>query len=498
MKKTCREGSPDVVAYARVSTVEQAERDLSLTAQLDDIRRYSAQRGFNIVGEFVERGVSGTEDNRPEFQRMIGHVTLSNSRVSKILVLASSRFMRHAAKARLWKEKLRRLGVRVVAIQQETADDPSGRFAEGVFELVDELESETNGIRTRAAMAENARRGYFNGSRPPFGYCVAKVLGPGGEPKNKLEVDADEAELVREVFRRYVSGSGAKAVARMLNRRGLKYRERLWNRDRVLRTLEESAVVGRYFWGRIDSRTRQVRPREDWVAMTVPRIIDDELFALAAEVRQRRDPVKNPGRASSSPLLLSGLARCSHCAQTLQLVTATGGNGTVHRYYQCRFAARAGAEACQGRRVRVDALDNAVLQSVAHELFTPNRCEQILRDYVEAEGGLRKKAAEERRLLEKERNELDRRLAQLYDHLETHPELDDLVADRLRDIKGEAERGCSAPWPPNAGRAGASVPVPTRNHRAVSGRPQECVPGRGRRNSASVSAQAHQRRDRGG
>ena len=67
-----------------------------------------------------------------------------------------------------------------------------------MFELIDQLESETNGARTRAGMAENARQGYFNGSRPPFGFRVEKIATSAG-PKNKLVIEPG-AELVRESF----------------------------------------------------------------------------------------------------------------------------------------------------------------------------------------------------------------------------------------------------------------------------------------------------------
>lgn len=203
MKKTSSHaiaGRIKAVGYARVSTPEQAEKDLSLPAQMASIRRYAQDRGLALAGEFVERGVSGTDDNRPEFRRMLEEIYRPNSEVGMVIVTHGSRFMRNATRARVHKEQLRRRGIRVLAIQQTVSDDPNGHFAEGMFELIDQLESETNGVRTRAGMAENARQGYFNGSRPPFGFRVEKIATSAG-PKNKLVIEPGEAELVREVFR---------------------------------------------------------------------------------------------------------------------------------------------------------------------------------------------------------------------------------------------------------------------------------------------------------
>ena len=89
-----------------------------------------------------------------------------------------------------------------------------------------------------------ARRGFFNGSRPPFGFQIEKRPGPGGDSKNHLVVDGREAEIIRELFRLYVGGRGAKATAADLNQRGLLYRGTLWHRDLVLKVVSDEAAVG--------------------------------------------------------------------------------------------------------------------------------------------------------------------------------------------------------------------------------------------------------------
>ncbi len=68
------------------------------------------------------------------------------------------------------KGMLRKRGIRVIAIYQETTDDPMGQFVEGIFELVDQYESDVNGMRTSAAMRKNAELGFHNGSKAPYGF----------------------------------------------------------------------------------------------------------------------------------------------------------------------------------------------------------------------------------------------------------------------------------------------------------------------------------------
>jgi site-specific DNA recombinase len=428
------------VGYARVSTPEQAEKDLSLPAQVASIRRYAQDHGLMLVGEFVERGITATDDNRPEFRQMLQEIFRPSSEIGTIIVTHGSRFMRNATKARVHKEALRKRGVRVVAIQQEVSNDPNGRFAEGVFELIDQLESETNGVRTRAGMSENARQGYFNGSKPPFGFRVDKIATPSGQ-KNKLATDPIEAELVREVFHQYLAGTGAKATARNLNQRGLLYRKHLWTRDLVLKVISDPGVVGIYNWGRIDSRGKRIRPESEWIPIAVDRIVGDEVFQMAQALRARRDPGRNSGRLPSSPLILAGLLRCARCGDACQLETSgkCDASGQAYRYYNCRRFCRSGKEACVGYRIAVDTLDGAILSHIAERVFTEERCHEILREFVEDQGVLRQKTSEQRHLLERERDELGKRLERWYERIETDSTLGDVGAERLRELKAKRD-----------------------------------------------------------
>ena len=214
-----------MVLYARVSTARQAEHDLSIPDQLAQMRQYCAQNGHEIVEEFREEGASATDAKRPAFREMIRFVLEKDSRAEAILVLTTSRFFRDALGARIYKRRLQKEGVRVISITQEVADDPTGKFVEGIFELQDQYESDINAFHTLRGMKENARRGYFNGSVPPFGYRTEAVEDERGNRKSKLVPDEDEAAVVRRVFEVYVHGVegkpiGSKGLTELLNRKG--------------------------------------------------------------------------------------------------------------------------------------------------------------------------------------------------------------------------------------------------------------------------------------
>lgn len=161
-----------VALYARVSTGKQAEKDLSIPDQVKQLKDYSIAKSWEVAKVYVELGVSGRDEHRPQFQEMISEAMKSSSGISAIVTLTTSRFFRDATKARVYKHKLAKGGVRVIAIHQEVSDDPMGSFVEGIFELIDQYESDMNGFHTLRAMKENARQGFYNGAHPKFGFMA--------------------------------------------------------------------------------------------------------------------------------------------------------------------------------------------------------------------------------------------------------------------------------------------------------------------------------------
>ena len=433
------------VLYARVSTEEQAEKGLSLPAQIEELRRYCRERDIAIIGEYVEPGVSATDDHRRVFRRMMQDVLAPSSVVDGILVLTTSRFMRNVDMARLHKAKLRSQGVRVVATKQETADDAAGHLAEGMFELFDQYESEVNGMRTSAALREAARQGFFPHHYAPFGFKVEKVQLGGLRTRNKLVPNLDEVSIHNDVFRTYVHVGGSKSSAQDLNRRELRYRGRKFRKEDVLRIIDEPAAIGAYVWNQY-YKNGELQPEDEWIPIPCEPVIDRELFDLAQRIRAERDPKKTLGRTGSSPLLLAGLIFCGKCGASCQLETSgkvSPGTGRGYRYYNCRNFCRVGKDKCSGFRVPTDELDKAVLEHLADKLFTDERCKVILADILQESGLLRKKSNEHLRQIEIELAVVNKKLRRWEEAFENGELPADLGVERmveLRDRRDELQQ----------------------------------------------------------
>ena len=182
--------------YLRVSTGRQAEHDLSIPDQRAQTIGWVAARGWPVIAEYVEPGASAMDDKRPEFQRMIERACGEEKPFDVVVVHSFSRFFRDAFGLEFYVRKLAKHNVRLVSITQELGDDPAQVMMRQVIALFDEYQSKENAKHVLRSMKENARQGFWNGARPPFGYRTIEVEKRGARIKKRLEIDPVEAEQV--------------------------------------------------------------------------------------------------------------------------------------------------------------------------------------------------------------------------------------------------------------------------------------------------------------
>lgn len=150
-----------VALYARVSTFDQ-DADL----QLVELRRYVAARGWEIAGEFADRGVSGAAASRPALDQLWAAVRRRD--VDGVVVWRFDRFSRSIADLVTSLEEFRALGVAFVSIHEQIdTTSPTGRVVFAVVAAMAEFEREILRERVRAGLARARERGVRLG-RPPM------------------------------------------------------------------------------------------------------------------------------------------------------------------------------------------------------------------------------------------------------------------------------------------------------------------------------------------
>ena len=371
----------------RVSTGRQAEQDLSIPDQKAQTRAWAAQRGWTVVAEYVEPGASATDDKRPEFQRMIERACDGENAFDVIVVHSFSRFFRDAFGLEFYVRKLAKHGVRLVSITQELGDDPAQVMMRQVIALFDEYQSKENAKHVLRAMKENARQGFWNGSRPPLGYTAVEAERRGARVKKKLAVDPVEAEQVRLIFQLFLEGHAGLRPDGDQGHRGLAQRAGLRDphgrtlgngansRPSVQSGLCRAAALQRQGLQDVSAQGRE----RAHLLRRAGRSSGSETFDRVQALLKSRNPRVNPPRVVTGPILLTGLAVCASCGGSMTLRSGTSRSGGVYRYYSCSSFLKKGRTACRGRSMRMDRLDVLVTQHMAERLLEPERLTALLR-----------------------------------------------------------------------------------------------------------------------
>ena len=208
-----------VALYARVSSDRQ-DVDLSISAQLKALREYTRQHGYYVVVEYVDEAESGKTVDRPEFREMISPAKKPTKPFDVILVWKYSRFARNREDSIVFKTMLRKIGVRVISITEPTEDTPTGKLFEAIIESMDEYYSTNLGEEVTRGMRESASRGFFVASFAPYGYRKVKV-NDGGKERPKLEIESDQARVIRQIFKYATEGKGLIDISKALNADGI-------------------------------------------------------------------------------------------------------------------------------------------------------------------------------------------------------------------------------------------------------------------------------------
>lgn len=377
-----------VVIYARVSTTRQEKNDLSLPDQIDTAERWIDEAGARKTRIYSEAG-SATDDNRPEFQKMITWIESDEHPVDIILVHSLSRLFRNALDFMQYRERLRCKKIRIISVTQNFGDDPASDMAVAMLAIFDEYHSAENAKHVRRAMVANAVNGFWNGQTPPLGFRTYAVPQPRGKDRKKLEHDPETVDLVRYMFKTYLEGTadgpvGVTTLADHLNQRGERIQGKEFSHSRVHDILTNTAYIGYVIYNRRCSRTGEVRPETEWVPIPVPPIISEETFYAVRKQMADRDPKMGVDAEKTNTSLLTKRAVCGcgndGCGSTMG--ARTGGSGR-HSYYACLGRANKGSTKCQGRWVPRMELDTIVTDAVADHLSQPERLNALLQTWLD-------------------------------------------------------------------------------------------------------------------
>jgi site-specific DNA recombinase len=369
------------VGYVRVSTGRQAAHEISLADQQRKIATSCEVNERDLVKMFIEGGASARTDKRAVFQEMVTFAKEPSNDIQFVVVYNFARYFRNTRQYLNYRDELKQAGVTLISATQEIPEGAAGELLETILAAFDGHASQVNSETVQAVMLANAEGGFWNGSRPPFGYTTEVVAVLRKKEKKRLAVDETEAAIVRLIFALYLHGDdggapkGIKATVDHLNSRGYRHRGKLFYTSHVERILKRECYAGTYTYNRTDSRTHKTRAPSQWVKVSVPVIIEQDIFDAVQRTLRARRPKNTPPRTVTGPTLLTGIAVCEGCGAGMLLRTGKSGR---YKYLTCASAALRGKRACKGQSVRMDMIDNAVIDAVTQRVFEPSRLRILL------------------------------------------------------------------------------------------------------------------------
>lgn len=300
-------------AYIRVSTDKQEE--LSPDAQKRLLLDYCKKNNLSILSEhiFIENGISGKKaDKRPQFQRMIGMAKSKEHPFDVILVWKFSRFARNQEESIVYKSLLKKNNVEVVSVSEPLVDGPFGSLIERIIEWMDEYYSIRLSGEVIRGMTEKALRGGYQ-STMPLGYRM--------DPGNSIPVPVpEEADLVRMIFGKYVSGKTYLEISREINALGYRTRRNKFFECRTIQyILENPFYMGKVRWNRQKHDDHTIKDKSEWIIADGchEALVSEEYFQKVQELIIKRSRPYKARSTAGIKFWLSGLVKCSSCGTSL-------------------------------------------------------------------------------------------------------------------------------------------------------------------------------------
>jgi len=304
------------LTYTRVSGKEQEREGLSLPVQLADCRRYCAERGWAIEGEFHDV-LKGTRDDRPQYQQMLEDVRQLRAQGKSVVVVVKwlHRLGRRVLESVRCREEFKTLGVPIHSIMEGGEVDD---LRANIMASVAQYEVQQLGERVSEVFRHVQESGWYKGGRPSWGYRMRSATEDErrlGSPKGVLDVNPVEAPYLHEAYERAAGGETMRSLSRWvagLSDEARGGRRLSYNALRFM--LTAPVYIQRQTFG---SENVLDRPTGHW-----PALVDESLWQRVQEqiARHARMP-----RQASNKFLLTGLTRCPVCGA--RMVGDWGGHG---------------------------------------------------------------------------------------------------------------------------------------------------------------------------
>ena len=338
-----------IAAYCRVSTDKDEQID-SLNHQKEFFMEYAKRNGHDLFRLYADEGITGTSvKKREQFQRLMRDAELGLFQL--VVVKDISRFSRNTVDALQSIRKLKSMGINTLFLTANMDSMGDSEFILTLFSAMAQEESNNLSKRVKWGKKINAEKG-----RVP-----QRIFGYDRIDKFTLEINPEEARIVRKIFSLYIDqGLGCRTISMTLNRENDKTKYgNDWNSRGVRRVLVNPIYCGilvNHKYEVEDFLTgKQIHiPKDEHFYHERPgwAIVTQETFQRAQEIMESRRSKYDSGEPFrearySSKHVFSTLIKCEHCGRSFTRKTYTYVNTRV--YWRCVTNDQYTAEKCDNR-----------------------------------------------------------------------------------------------------------------------------------------------------
>ena len=267
----------------------------------------------------------------------------------------------------------------------------------------------------------------------PYGYKRVYVQ-DGAKKRPKLELDPPADAVVKRVFDMVLQGKSILDVTKTLNSEGVPTANgKKWLKTTIHTMLSNEAYTGTLVWG---ANAKDGAPPVR-VEDAHPAIVSKRDFQKARRLLGSRAPKKVNPRRASSPYLLSGIAKCETCGKAMTAAEAKSGKYT---YYICHSLLKRGKGACKTPRLNAKSFEKLIVNEIRENVLTESNIRDLVKLLDEEIDGVARDERERLQNIEEELEDVKKRLARIWNHIETtDSEMAD-ASDRIREHRERKEK----------------------------------------------------------
>ena len=367
--------------YYRLSQEDERQGEsVSIDNQRAILRKYAEEHGFEIHGEYIDDGVSGTTFQRPEVQRLLDDA--KTGVINTIIVKDLSRFGRNYIEVGQYVDYVfPAFGIRFIAIQDNVDTenrDSNAMEMMPIMNVFNEWHAANTSKKIRAVLKSNAKDGKYHARKAPYGYVKSDI-----EKKTPV-IDEEAAAVVKRIFEMRASGLSPHKIADILNAEGILNPSRysmekygivgrkenmgLWSFCAVNSILNNPTYLGHMAqqrWSSIsyNNHKRYKRDESEWIVVknTHEPIITQELWDKVREVEKSVAQGRKTKRGYTHPL--SGFLFCADCGGKMKL-NYINRNGKIDFNFNCGNHMRLGKSYCFSHFIQAKDIEAIVLDDI--------------------------------------------------------------------------------------------------------------------------------------